>query len=644
MEYETFFLISAASLLVFDLFWLATVRRNKQKGANYGFYAATVSFGLILASYLILLWAFVSNDFSFVQVYSYSSSSLPLLSKIYASWGGAGGSMLFLTFLLSIFYFALRVYTHKKGENVSIAASRVFNIVLIVFIAVCFVMNPFERFAVAPAEGRGLNPQLQTFWMAIHPPIVFSAYAFVVLAYTLTLASMETGQELKNSRLFRSSTGLAWLFLTLGIGLGGVWAYEVLGWGGYWAWDPVETASLLPWLVLTAYFHVNLLIKGAKSWTRESVVLVTFASLVFLTALTRGGFTRSVHSYATSIIGPLMIVFAFGMVSYFFYLSRGKKQPLFKLEVDRSSLSSRSSFLGFWALILIGFVCLLGLAFPDFLYNYWTFPFVIVFTIAIIGCNLGEKTRLARLFLIAVIALGIGGLMALLHVPAIHTLALLSMPLLIVALAAVFNKFLRVLRRRSTRVVGRSILHLAVIVLLIGVFASAGAKSVDTVPNVRLDTPFEVAQARLLITNFTAANSTTMVYYESEQLNGIVPEYSFISFDVIVQYRGITYEGNLWAGFYPNYGLVLRPLIIQTETGDIYIHLEYTDSIYDALVVGNTTIPENVTVTVQTSPLVYLVWAGIALMVFGVSVQIIADFALSRRNPPRVFNKPLKEK
>lgn len=247
MEYETFFLISAVLLLLIDLFTLVNIKRNRKPRARYGFYAAAFSFGLVLMSYLLLLRAFLGNNFSFVQVYSYSSSNLPLLSKVYASWGGAGGSMLFLTFLLSIFYLALRALTHRRNESLYFAASKVFNVVLIIFIAVCLLRNPFERFAVAPFEGKGLNPQLQTFWMAIHPPIVFSAYAFVVLTYALTLASMETNRELDNSRTFKGSTYMAWLLLTLGIGLGGVWAYEVLGWGGYWAWDPVETASLLPW-------------------------------------------------------------------------------------------------------------------------------------------------------------------------------------------------------------------------------------------------------------------------------------------------------------------------------------------------------------------------------------------------------------
>jgi cytochrome c-type biogenesis protein CcmF len=632
MESEVFFLIGAAVLLMLDLFSLVTFKRDRRQRARYGFCAAILSFVLILLSYSALLWAFVGNDFSSVQVYSYSSSGLPILSKIYASWGGAGGSMLFLTLLLSTFYLALRVETYRKKESFNLAACKVFNIVLIVFVVVCLLRNPFERFTAVPLQGKGLNPQLQTFWMAIHPPIVFSAYAFVVLAYTLTLASMETGRELSEGKLFKISTCMAWLLLTLGIGLGGVWAYEVLGWGGYWAWDPVETASLLPWLFLTAYFHVNALIKKKKSLTRESMILVVFTSLVFLSALTRGGFTQSVHSYAVSFVGPVMLSFALGMVAYFFYLRRRTRQPLFKLEVEKSSLSSRSSSLGFWTLIFIALVCLAGLAFPDFSYNYWTFPFVIGLIVALVGCNLGEKTRLARLFLIAAGALGVGVAWALLRIPAFNSLTLLSLPLLIVAFSAVLGKLVQVLWQRSLRHVGRSLLHLAVIVLLAGVFLSAGAKSSSTVADVRINTPIEMLQMELQVGNFMLGNSTGVIY--NEQVGSIIPEYSFAELDVRVLYLGRTYAGSLWAGFYPNYGLVLRPLILRTETGDIYLHLEYSDSLHNALIdtlTGETTTLESVTITEQTSPMVYLVWAGIALMALGISLQLIADLAHRER-------------
>jgi cytochrome c-type biogenesis protein CcmF len=627
MEYETFFLVAAAVLSFSDFTFLFMSKLNKDRKIRYGFFFVLLAFALIAICYVLFLQAFLGNNFSLIEVYSYSSSGLPLMSKVYASWGGARGSMLFLTFLLGMFYLAIRFLTWKKPDRFNITASQVFSIVVIVFLAICLVKNPFERFAVAPVEGKGLNPQLQTFWMAIHPPIVFAAYAFVLLSYTLTLASMKASRELGGIKFFRASTYMAWLLLTVGIALGGVWAYEVLGWGGYWAWDPVETASLLPWLFLTAYFVFNSLLKNKRSFTQEFMVLITFASLVFLSALTRGGFTQSVHSYSISPVAPIMIVFSVAMISYFFYLKRARRLPLFKLEVERTSFS-RSSFIGFWALIFIAIVCFAGLAFTNFSYNNWTFPFVTAFTAALIGCSFSEKTRFVRLLLIVTGALVAGLFMVLIQFPAINVLAVLSLPLLSVAVVSVFYKLIRVSRKKTIKRFVQSLVHLGIIVLLIGVYVSAGAKSTETITDVKSGTPAESLGVTLEIGDFTVSNSQSNVY--NEELGAVVPECSSISGDVTIQYLGKTYHNSLSASFYPNYGLVIRPLIITTETGDVYLHFDYTDALYDSLtqtLTGNTVTLGSVAVTVQISPLIYLVWAGIALMVVSISLHAAIDLA-----------------
>jgi cytochrome c-type biogenesis protein CcmF len=628
MEYETFFLVAAALLSFFDFTFLST-SKLKNRRVSYGFFFAIFMFVLIAVCYILFLQAFLANNFSLIEVYSYSSSGLPLMSKVYASWGGARGSMLFLTLLLSMFYLGIRFLTWRKLDKFHVTASQVFCIFVIVFLAICLVKNPFERFAVAPVEGKGLNPQLQTFWMAIHPPIVFAAYAFVLLSYALTLASMKASRELNSIKIFQASTYMAWLLLTVGIALGGVWAYEVLGWGGYWAWDPVETASLLPWLFLTAYFLFNSLFKK-KSFTREFMILITFASLVFLSALTRGGFTQSVHSYSISPVAPIMIAFSVAMITYFFYLEKAGKQPLFKLEVERTA-SSRSSFIGFWALMLIAIVCFAGLAFTGFSYNTWTFPFVIAFIAALIGCSFSEKTPFVRLLLIVIGTLTAGLLMVLIQFPAINVLAVLSLPLLIVAVLAVFYKLIRVSCRKAVKRLGQSLLHIGIIVLLIGVFVSAGAKSTTTIADVESGTPVEGLGVTLEMGDFTVTSSQSNVY--NEELGAVVPECSSISGDVAVQYLGKTYPSSLSANFYPNYGLVIRPLVVSTETGDVYLHFDYTGELYDSLtqeLTGDTVAPESVAVTVQLNPLIYLVWAGVAVMVISVSLQAIID--LSQKN------------
>jgi c-type cytochrome biogenesis protein CcmF len=627
MEFETFFLIAAALLSFCDFTVLSVSKVHKDRKVRYGFFFVILAFALIAICYALFLQAFLENNFSLIEVYSCSSSGLPLMSKVYASWGGARGSMLFLTFLLGMFYFAIRFLTWKKPDRFNITTNQVFSIVVIVFLAICLVKNPFERVAIAPIEGKGLNPQLQSVWMAIHPPIVFAAYAFVLLSYAFTLASMKTGKEVGGIKIFRASTYMAWLLLTIGIALGGVWAYEVLGWGGYWAWDPVETASLLPWLFLTAYFLFNSIFKK-RSLTQESMILLTFSSLVFLSALTRGGFTQSVHGYSISPVAPIMIAFSVAMISYFFYLKRARRQSLFKLEVEKTSMS-RSSFTGFWALIFIAIVCFAGLAFTNFSYNTWTFPFVIAFIAALIGCSFSEKTRFARLLLIVIGTLTVGAFMVLIQFPAINMLAVLSLPLLTVAILTVFYKLIRVSRKKAIKLLGQSLMHLGIIVLLIGVFISAGVKSTQTITSVEPSVTYPLSSGVTIETGvFTVSNSQSTVY--NEELDAVIPECSSVSGDITIHYLEKTHHSNLSASFYPNYGLVIRPLVITTETGDVYLHLDYTAELYDSLtqmLTGNTVTPESVAVTVQISPLIYLVWAGVALMVVSISLQAVIELA-----------------
>ena len=624
MAYEVLLLVGAALFFLLDLFLMSKSKTNNNQKTKYGFLVPLFGFVLIISSYLAILAAFLRNDFSFVGVYSYSSSSVPALSKLYSSWAGAGGSMLFLTIMLSSAYLCLRLTALRKPDKFKITTSQLFCFVLLVFIIVTLLMNPYETLSIVPSEGRGLNPQLQSIWMAIHPPIVFSAYTFIVLAFVLTLASIKTGRDIESSKLFNVSTYAGWILLTLGIALGGVWAYEVLGWGGYWAWDPVETASLLPWLLLTAYFVVREISRN-KSLTREFIIMLTFSSLVLLSALTRGGFKQSVHSYAVSAVGPVMLSFAASMIVYFFYLKKNRRLSLFNLDVNKESLTSRSHSLGFWTLILISVVCLIGLGFTNFSYSSFTFPFVLLFVISLIGLSFNEKTHYARLILVVAIGLGIGAALAAINFLNLNPLASLCLPLLVIAFASLFLKLLKTIRRKSLNLFGQSLLSLAIIILLLGVFVSAGAKTTTTIENVAANVPAEALCLKIQFSNLAVTNSSKIIF--NEQTGTSISEYSTIQATVAIQQSEKAYSGTLEASFYPNYGLVLKPLIITTETGDIYLHFDLSDSLYNTLVniyVGNTTIPEKVSITVQKSPFIYLVWSGVALMLAGMSVQLVS--------------------
>lgn len=641
MEVEQTFLVISVLMLFFDLVLLSRAKPREKRKLEYGFYAATLAFGLIVISCVLFAQAFLNSDFSLIEVYSYSSSNMPWTSKLYASWGGARGSMLFLSLLISTTYFLYRFRTHEKKSTYSIAASRILNIVLIVFLIVTLIKNPFDKLSPVPEEGLGLNPQLQTFWMLAHPPIVFSSYVFVLLAYTLTLAGMETRRS-GQPRLLGFSLKAAWLLLTIGIALGGIWAYEVLGWGGYWSWDSVETASLLPWLALTAYFHVGSMSGNGKSLTKETMILTTFASMVFLSALTRGGFTSSVHAYAVSPVGPILLVFALGMTIYFFYLKRRIKQPFFSLEVDKSSIYSVSSFVGYLSLMLIFLVCLFGVLLPIFgrllvtdfpstapsFYNTWSFPFVMVFVVALIGCSFERGFGFRRFTALLTSILIVGIVLTQIQLPTTNALANFGIPLLLLGLAFVTYRLVQAIldKKRSLRLFGRRMLHFGIVITLLGVFISSAAKQTSIVSEVKPDTTLETLGLKIHLLNFSVYNATGQVY--SPQIGMTVPEYSALKLEVEVFDGIITHHEELWARLYINYGIVLEPTAVTTLTGDAYLHMDYSQAIYNSLLqafMGNQITPENVTLIVQTTPLIYLVWAGPALMSIGMALPLIKD-------------------
>ncbi len=636
MELELILVAVASALILIDITLPLTSKPLYKRLSKYTIILSSLAFVLILWSYIQLLFAFVSNDFSFSSVYSFSSSSLPLLSKVYASWAGAGGSMLLLSIILSLFYFGAKLSTCKKPERFQTVSSQILGFVVLIFLTVTLLRNPFERLPAAMVEGLGLNPQLQSFWMAIHPPIVFSAYAFVVLAFALTLASLHTNQELEKNILFKISTYASWILLTIGIALGGVWAYAVLGWGGYWAWDPVETASLLPWLILTAYFLTRNLSKHKTSLTQESMIMLTFASLVFLSALTRGGLTQSVHSYATSAIGPIMLSFAVAMMGLFFFFSKGKKKPLLKLEVERASLISRSSYVSFWALILISIVCLAGLAFKDFPYSYFIYPFVLLFIISLAGFSLDDKTHYARQFLIVVFSLVAGGVLSAVGVFSVNILLTLTAPLFAVVFALLLYRLAKSARRKT--LLWQRLFGLAVVIMLLGVFVSAGAKTSTTITDLKPNVPIEALDATVEVTNLKIINATSEVY--NAQAQNIIPQYSAVTADVTIRQPDATYSGEVSASFYPNYGLALTPLIVNTPSGDIYVHMEINEELYDILsaqLTGKSTTPAAVTLTVQHVPMVYLVWVGVTLMVVSIVAEGAVDLHRTRQQQKLVI-------
>ena len=281
---------------------------------------------LISLAFAWLMMLLATDDFSVNYVWAHSSRAQPLAYKISAAWGGQSGSLLMWVWMLAAYAGLVGITARKAQLATAPTANAILQVTVLFFLAlICIKQNPFMLVETAtPPDGQGLNPLLQNYWMQIHPPTLYAGYVGCAVPFALAMAALLHGRFDKDWLAFvRRWTLLPWLVLTLGIVMGGAWAYETLGWGGYWAWDPVENASLMPWLTATAFLH-SIIIQARrgllKNWNMVLVTL-TFLLSVFGTFLTRSGVVSSVHSFAESDIGSYFLGFlgvalllSFGMI------------------------------------------------------------------------------------------------------------------------------------------------------------------------------------------------------------------------------------------------------------------------------------------------------------------------------------------
>jgi cytochrome c-type biogenesis protein CcmF len=327
------------------------------------------SFGTVLIAAVVLVTSAFRNDFSIAYIFHHSNRDLPLPYKFATLWSGQEGSLLFWSLLLSGYGLVLRL-RHKTDEalfahaSVVIAAVQVFFLLLLNFAARPFAVMQ----GTLPADGNGLNPLLQYTEMVIHPPMLYLGYVgfTVPFAFALAALAMKYPGD-KWIHITRRWTMVTWAFLSLGIPLGAHWAYYVLGWGGYWGWDPVENASLLPWLTGTAFLHSVMMQEKRgmlKVWNMW-LVFTTFWLSILGTYLTRSGVLNSVHAFAQSPIGgwfKWFLVIIFVVFAGFFFKNKSYLTSEHKLE---SLVSRESSFLfNNLLFVLACFTVLWGTWFP----------------------------------------------------------------------------------------------------------------------------------------------------------------------------------------------------------------------------------------------------------------------------------------
>ncbi len=290
--------------------------------------AATLQFLAIATAFGCLMAAYVTSDFSLLNVVNNSHSAKPMLYKISGVWGNHEGSLVLWVLILALFGAAVGWFGRGLPAPFRARVLSVQAMIAIGFLAFSlFTSNPFERISPAPLDGLGLNPLLQDPGLAFHPPFLYLGYVGFSIAFSFAMAALIEGRvEPVWARWVRPWTLAAWCFLTVGIALGSWWAYYELGWGGWWFWDPVENASFMPWLAGTALVHSAIVVEKRgtlKSWTILLAIL-TFALSLLGTFLVRSGVLTSVHAFASDpergifILAFLMIVMVGALGLYAF--------------------------------------------------------------------------------------------------------------------------------------------------------------------------------------------------------------------------------------------------------------------------------------------------------------------------------------
>lgn len=571
----------------------------------------------------------LANDFRFHYVASYSSIALPLFYKLTTIWAGQAGSLLFWGWILSIYsvlvlYFYRKDYNHEMPFVMGILMS-----VLVFFTAmVVFAASPFELLAHPPADGRGLNPLLQHPAMAIHPPILYIGYVGFAVPFAFGLGALLSNRlDSRWVKTVRRWTVVPWLFLGIGIMLGGKWAYEELGWGGYWAWDPVENAAFMPWLTGTAFLH-SIMIQEKKDilkiWNMVLIIL-TFTLSIFGTFLTRSGVISSVHSFTASSIGPLFFSYVCAVLIVSLAIMFWNMDQLRSESRIENLVSRESSFL-INNVIFVGlcFAVLWGTVFPVISeavrgikisvgppwFNSVNVPIFLALLLLtgigpLIAWRKASSDYLKRIFFVPAIA-GIITAIVLAIFGVTKAYALISFSLSAFVLATIFAEFNRGalarmkahsesyfpamlhLLQRNKRRYGGYIVHFAIVLIFIGVTGSAFDQDIklslkeghsDTIGRYEIvytgfetsrDAHKEVLQANVLLKingkNVKTLHPQRHFYFANEQPTTEVSVYNTFAEDLYVVLNTVDQETKS-----ASFEIFVKPLVIWVWIGGVML-------------------------------------------------------------------------
>ncbi len=656
---------AAIYLSVFSCLWAMAMLWMGLRHKNYnavlsGRNSVVGTFALITLAAGALIYSFVTNDFSMKYVVEVSSYDQPLLYKVTALWGRMSGSLLFWLWLVTLFG-ALVVWTNRRASDhladyalIPISIVQLFFIILVTGL-VEGVYNPLERFpnGMVARDGAGMNPLLQTPSMAFHPPSLYVGFVSLTVPFAFAIGALAAG-KMGSEWIIRSRRWMmaSWLVLTLGIMLGGNWAYRELGWGGYWAWDPVENASFMPWLLGTAYLHSVIIQEKRNMLKLWNIILITLAFEFTLlgTFITRSGIISSVHAFAQSDIGHYFLSFiilsGLGVAFLIHYRWNDLKSPN-RLE---SLLSRESAFLlNNWMLVGLTLIILWGtlwpiitegvtgakVAVPESFFNQVVIiPGLLLLLLTGVGPITSWKkltpSNFRRMFAKPIVFGVVGGILTWVYLAlkghAAPIYSVLCVFASVFVFAAISDEFYRGsklrakrgetsfldglirLIQRNKRRYGGYIVHIGIVIVYIGILGSKGYFLLES-KGLRLEESMEVGKYTL----------TMQDAFQEEH-----PNFSLGGVIFAVEREGKSIGTMRPArGFYHKAGQgeqdTIESAIRHFGLNDLYIALG--------------PLPENVPAYVQSggivsvqvyhNPLVNVVWLGVAVMMIGGLVALL---------------------
>ena len=377
---------------------------------NKIFYTSFLQFFFVLISFLGLVFSFIVSDFSNETVYNHSHSTKPLFYKISGTWGNHEGSLLLWLLVLTLFINLFILESKNQPKKYRVQTVLFQQIIIIGFLIFLLkTSNPFNFIFPSPKEGLGLNPILQDPALAIHPPILYLGYVGSSIIFSSALAAMTTEYITRDwAKHIKKWILISWIFLTLGILIGSIWAYYELGWGGFWFWDPVENVSLMPWLALITLIHCILVLEKRlilKSWV-VILSIATFTLSMSGTFLVRSGILNSVHTFANDPErGLYILIFLFSLIFLsiivFFVFNKDNEKDNFSIFWKSKEMSI---LMNNWFMMYFLSVVLIGTVYPIFLevvssdkisvgppfYNKLIIPFLIPFLLIM---SVGPKLK-----------------------------------------------------------------------------------------------------------------------------------------------------------------------------------------------------------------------------------------------------------